>query len=72
MKKLKLRDEVYDALKWLVTVLLPSSSIFYYALSKIWGFPYAEEVMATISAIGTFVGALIGISTINYNADKEV
>ena len=32
-----------------------------------WGFPYGEEIVGTISIIDTFLGALLGISTMNYN-----
>lgn len=69
---MKLPDKVYDALKWITIVLLPAVATLYFALSGIWGFPYAEQVIGTISAIETFLGALLGISTISYNKSKEV
>lgn len=44
---------------------------FYYGLARIWNFPYAEEVVGTITVIDTLLGALLGISTLNYEAKKE-
>lgn len=59
-------NKQYDILKWIALVVLPALATFYYALSGIWGFPYGEQVVGTITAIDTFLGALLGISSINY------
>lgn len=59
-------NKVYDVLKWLVMIVLPAISTLYFALSGIWGFPYAEEVVGTIAAVTTFLGALLGISNAQY------
>ena len=67
----KLSNSVYDALKFLCTILLPSCGALYFALSKIWGLPYAEEVVGTLAAIATFIGALIGISSAQYNKEND-
>lgn len=63
-------NKVYDILKWIALVVLPATATLYFALSGIWGLPYGEEVVGTITAIDTFLGALLGISSINY-AKKE-
>ena len=68
---MKLNDNVYNVLKWITMILLPAISTLYFALSGIWGFPYAEQIVGTIAAITTFLGALLGISTIQYNKEKE-
>ena len=68
---MRLPDKVYDVLKWICIVLLPAISALYFALGGIWGFPYIEQVVGTIAAIQTFLGALLGISTIQYNKLKE-
>lgn len=60
-------NKVYDVLKWLVMIVLPAISTLYFALSGIWGWPYAEEVVGTIAAITTFLGALLGISNVQYS-----
>ena len=67
---MKLPNNVYDILKWICIVVLPALGTLYFALSGIWGFPYGEQVVGTITAIETFIGAIIGISTLNYNKNK--
>ena len=62
-----LNDKVYDIMKWIAMVCLPALGTLYFALAGIWGFPYGEQVVGTIMAIDTFLGALLGISSIQYN-----
>lgn len=59
-------NKVYDVLKWIAQILLPATATLYFALASIWGFPYGEQVVGTITAIDAFLGVLLGISTINY------
>lgn len=66
-----LPDKVYDVLKWITTIVLPALGTLYFALSGIWGFPYGEQIVGTITAIVTFLGALIGISTYQYNKSQS-
>lgn len=53
--------------------LLPAAGTLYFALAGIWGLPYGEQVVGTITAVDTFLGVILGISTSQYNktADKE-
>lgn len=67
---MKISNKTYDILKWVAQILLPAIGTLYFALSKIWGFPYAAEVVGTISAIDAFLGAILGISTLEYNKEK--
>lgn len=60
-------NKTYDILKWVAQYLLPALATLYFAVSKIWGLPYGEEIVGTITAIDTFLGVLLGISTANYN-----
>ena len=64
-------NKVYDVLKWVAQILLPALGTLYFALAGIWNFPYAEAVVGTITAVDTFLGVILGISTINYNKNKE-
>lgn len=64
---MKLSNQVYDVLKWVTTVVLPALGTLYFALSGIWGFPYGEQIVGTITAIVTFLGVILGISTYNHN-----
>lgn len=64
---LKMTNKVYDVLKYITMIVLPASGAFYFAISQVWGLQYAAEVVGTISALTTFMGAVLGISTKNYN-----
>ena len=64
---MKLSNKVYDVLKWIAMYLLPAVGTLYFALSGIWGFAYGEQVVGTITAVDTFLGVILGISTATYN-----
>lgn len=64
---MKLNDKVYDVLKWIVMIVIPALTTAYVGLAAIWGFPCAEEVAKTSAVICTLLGALLGISTAQYN-----
>lgn len=67
---MKLTNKAYDVLKFIAQILLPALGTLYFALAKIWEFPYAAEIVGTISAVDAFLGALLGISTANYNREQ--
>lgn len=59
-----LPDKIYDAIKYVVTIVLPALSVAYVALAAIWGWPLADEVSRTIAVAYTFLCAVMGISTL--------
>lgn len=63
---MQLNDKTYDFLKWVAQLLLPAIGTLYFALSSIWGLPYGEQIVGTITAIDAFLGAILGISTVQY------
>ena len=67
---MKMSNKVYDVLKYIALILLPAVGALYFALAKIWGLPYATEIVGTISAVDAFLGALLQISTNKYNAEQ--
>lgn len=69
---MKLSDKKYDILKYIAQYFLPALGTLYFALAGIWGLPYGEEIVGTITAVDTFLGVLLGISTATYNKNKEV
>ena len=69
---MKLSNKTYDVLKWIALVALNAVGVCYKTLSLIWALPYGEEVMATCAALALCIGALIGVSTAQYRADKAV
>lgn len=68
---MKLSNKVYDVLKWIAMYLLPAAGTLYFALSGIWGLPYGEEVVGTITAVDTFLGVILGISSATYNKTNK-
>lgn len=64
-------NKVYDALKYIALIVLPAIGTLYFAIAGIWGLPYGEQIVGTITAIDTFLGALLGIANAKYNKDKE-
>nr|DAQ56488.1 MAG TPA: holin [Caudoviricetes sp.] len=66
MRNLILSDKTYSLLKWVALILLPALGTLYFALAGIWGLPFGEQIVGTITAIDTFLGAILGISTNNY------
>ena len=60
-------NKVYNVLKWIAMYLLPALGTLYFALASIWGLPYGEQIVGTITAIDTFLGVILGISTAQYN-----
>lgn len=64
-------NKVYDVLKWITLVALPALTALWLTLANIWGFPYAEAIGATLAAITTFIGALLGVSSLQYKRSLE-
>lgn len=65
-------NKLYDVLKWIAMVFLPAVATLYLALAGIWGFPYGEQVVGTITAINTFLGVCLGISSAQYNKTNQL
>lgn len=68
---MKMSNQVYDVLKWIAQYLLPAAGTLYFALASIWGLPFGEQVVGTITAVDTFLGVILGISSASYKASSE-
>lgn len=66
-----LNDKIYNILKWITMICIPALTTAYVGLAAVWGWPYAEQVAKTSAVICTLLGALLGISTAAYHAQKE-
>ena len=64
-------NKTYDVLKYIAQVVLPALGTLYFALAGIWGFPYGEQIVGTITAIDTFLGVILRISSNNYYGKHE-
>lgn len=65
-------NKLYDVLVWVAQIVLPALGTLYFALSGIWSFPYGEQVLGTITAIDVFLGAVLGISKVNYRKQNSL
>lgn len=66
----RMSDEVYDLLKKIAQYWLPALGTLYFALASIWGLPYGEQIVGTITAVDAFLGTILGISTKTYINDQ--
>lgn len=68
---MKMTNKVYDILKDIALYVLPALATLILTLGGIWGFPYAEAIAGTITAIDTFLGAILKISSNSYAKEQE-
>lgn len=64
----KMSNETYDLLKWIALVALDAVGALYFGIARIWGLPYGEEVVGTITVLSTFLGTILQISNSQYKA----
>lgn len=64
---MKLTNKAYDVLKYITQIVIPAVATCYFTIAQIWGLPYGEEIVGTLAAIDTLMGALLMISTNMYN-----
>ena len=67
---MKISDKTYQILKW-VAIEIPALATFCVAMGEIWGIPYTTQIASTLTALATFLGALLGIASANYNSDNS-
>ncbi len=67
---MKLPDKLYDILKWITMIVIPALATAYVGLASVWGWPFADEIAKTAAVVCTLLGALLGISTAQYNKDN--
>ena len=70
-EEMEMDNKIYDILKWVALIFIPALGTLYFAISAIWGLPYGEQIVGTLTAVDTFLGALLGISTYQYNKEEE-
>lgn len=63
-------NKTYDILKWLCIIAFPALATLYSVVAKIWGLPFEVQIPETITAIATFIGALLGVSSLNYKKEN--
>ena len=68
---MKLDDRIYNILKWVTMVVIPALTTAYVGLAAVWGWAYATEIAKTSAVVCTLLGALLGISTAEYNKEQK-
>ena len=63
---MKMSNDTYDILKFIAQIVLPALGTLYFALAGIWGLPYGEQIVGTVTAVDAFLGAVLKISTDAY------
>ncbi len=69
---MRISNKTYDTLKWIALAVIPAASTLVLTVGKIWGLPYYDNIGATISAIGLFIAAIIGVSSKDFNAIEPI
>ena len=64
-------DKTYDILKWIAQIVLPAFGTLYFALAQIWGWPFGNEVVGTVTAVDTFLGVILGLSKRVYDNTED-
>lgn len=67
---MKISNKLYDVLKEFALVWIPALGTLYFGLSEIWNFPHGPEVVATLTVIDTFLGAVLHISNKTYKENE--
>lgn len=66
-----LNDKLYLTTKWTVQIVLPAAATLYATLGDLWGWPHLMEVPVTLTAIATFLGIILGVSTYGYYNSED-
>ena len=68
---MQISNSTYDALKRVVTVVLPATAALYVTLAALWNLPNPEAVAGTLAAIATFGGVVMNISAKSWNTNDD-
>ena len=68
---MKIPDKLYDIRRGVVSIVLPAVATLYAALAPVWNWPYCDEVVKSITAVDTFLGAVLCISTATYHKEEN-
>ena len=66
-----MNNQTYDIIKRVALIIIPALATFVNAAGMAWGIPYTNEVTATITAFGAFLGATLGIASKNYTPETH-
>ena len=64
-------NKTYDILKYITQIVIPAIGTLYFTLATTWNLPYGTEILGTLTAVDTFLGVCLGISTRRYNDENS-
>lgn len=64
---MKMGNPMYNFLKFIALVVLPAAGTAYFALAGLWHLHHTAQIIGTISAVDTFLGAMLHVSTKSYS-----
>lgn len=68
-----LDNKVYEILKWVALIALPALATLISVILPLWNIcdeGTINAVVGTITAVGTFLGTLLGVSTMKYRKNQ--
>jgi len=65
-----MKNRTYDLLKYVALIALPAATAFFGVIGATFNLPLTQEIITVAVAADAFLGALLGISTAQYNKDK--
>jgi len=68
---MKMSNKAYDVLKWIALTLLPALTTLYGVIGATLAIPYTEQIITIAVAVDTCLGTCLGISSYNYNKERE-
>ena len=66
-----MNNKLYDVLKVIALVVLPALATLIIGVFEIWGLPYGAQIGATITAVATFLGTILSVSSAKYHAENK-
>ena len=66
---MRFTNKTYDILKWIAQIFLPAAITLFGTIGATIGFDYTQEVLTISIAVDTFLGAILGLSTKQYNKE---
>ena len=68
---MKIPDTAYNILKWIGLIVLPGFAWFVGQVAPEWGWENVDAIVKTLNSLGTLIGVLIGVSTLNYYKEGD-
>lgn len=68
-----LDNKVYEILKWVALIALPALATLISVILPLWNIcdeSVVTAIVGTITALATFLGTLLGVSTMKYRKSK--